>query len=150
MLEYFTIKRLRKHHSPAMKVDSSTALTPLLTPHDEHFLAKIIDKPTDQEIALCDGKQQAPEASMEPPLHIAVHNPSTTVKTGGVGDSDWKDVLKTKWGYLENLGTVSRTRLEQIGKRKDNSTGKGNELRETTDIFKVSPALNPKGSLIVI
>lgn len=132
-----------------MNIDGSTTpgeLSPLLTPHDEHFLAKIINKPPDQEIVFSDGKQrpQAPEASIEPPLNIAEHNASTAVKEGGVSDSDWKDGLKAKWGYLENFGSASRTRLEQIGKRKDKGTGKGKALKETADISEVSQALHPK------
>lgn len=159
MLEYFTIKKLRKHHSPATNVDSPTAtapgdLTPLLAPQDEHFLARIVDKPVNQETVIVDGEQglQVSGTSAELPTKIAAQDVPTAMQTEATGGSDWKDALKTKWGYLENLGSVSmtrledlgnasRTRLEQIGKRKDKENDTGKELKEAADISEVSQTL---------
>lgn len=159
MLEFFIIKKLRKHNSAATNTDSSVApsgtLTPLLASQDERFLANIIDKPADQEVVILDGERrlQAPEASTEPSTIVAAQNTPTPVQTEAIDDSDWKDVLKAKWGFLEDLGSASisqledlknasKTRLEQIGKGKDQEKGKGKEPKKDSDISEVSQTLN--------
>jgi len=133
MLEYFTIKKLRKNNQPAPPIAGTTAqnepLTPLLAPQDEHFLAQVINRSEGEiepeNIILPGSPSPQTTPTIAEPLAKSASEPvSSTAPAVEERDGSWKDSLKEKWGYLEALGTVTATRLEEavgIGK------GKGKE-----------------------
>ncbi|RPB22800.1 hypothetical protein L211DRAFT_302933 [Terfezia boudieri ATCC MYA-4762] len=128
MLEYFTIKKLRKNHHSTPNVDGS--LTPLLPPHDERFLAQIIDEP----VADAESKNvifnvpQPPQTplAVDTPVNTTTENEPETVAPAVTGDRDWMGNLREKWGYLEALGSTTASRLGKtvVGKAKDKGKGK--------------------------
>ena len=111
-------------------------MTPLLAPHDESFLAQVIDEPerkTEPEIVIFNGPQppQAPLAADAPVKTIAENVP----RTAAAGDRDWKGNLRDKWGYLEALGSTTASRLGQVvvGKGKDKEKGEGKGKEKATE-----------------
>lgn len=125
MLEYFTIKKFRKNHRSTPSADSATTpkepLTPLLAPHDERFLARVIEGNTEPESVIFSGPQP-PQA----PVKTTTESVPKTASPATTGDGDWKGSLRDKWGYLEALGSSTASRVGQavVGKGKDKDKGK--------------------------
>lgn len=151
MLEYFTIKKFRKHNHPPPSADGS--LTPLLAPHDERFLAQVIEEPagnTEPESVILNGPQpqQAPLVA-DTPVKTATDNVPKTAPPAVAGDKDWKGALREKWGYLEAVGSTTASRLGQavVGKgkdkdkEKDKGKGKEKETEALADEVEVSAVI---------
>lgn len=136
MLEYFTIKKFRKHNQSTSSVDNTTApLTPLLDAHDVRFLAQVINEPegnTEPGNIIFPGSQP-PQAlpAVDTPAETTAKDVPKIAPPAATGDGDWKMSLRDKWGYLEALGATTASRLGQAVKGKDKGKGKGKEKEKT-------------------
>ena len=155
MLKYFRIKN--RHHSksqdaevPGATTKSGEPLTPLLAPQDENFLAKVINDMEPEDIILPGSPPASPQPTvLVSPTEVASTLPTPQVVTGS--DGRWKEGLKTKWGYLESLGSVSVTRLGEAitmvtdkGKGKDKAVdpeADGGEVRSNISMTEVGKEL---------